>query len=309
MDMKWLIGGCLLLGSALQPVLAWDDEGHMIVAAAAYDRLTPQTKTRVAQLLALNKYPTDGDNDAKPADQAKAAFMMAATSPDAIKHSTGFRNDGDDPTRAPDPGRNSGFDDKFMHRYWHYIDKPFSTDGTPVVQPPEINAQTRIGLFRQVLASDAPDPVKAFDLVWLLHLVGDVHQPLHATSRFTRDADPKEGDRGGNEVKLCVDPCKEELHAFWDDVLGTSKKVSAAIDEARQLPQPNASLPAQSSEVAWVKESFQVARESVYQPPIGEGNGPFTLTATYKADAKRIARERVALAGIRLANLLNTELK
>jgi hypothetical protein len=143
----------------------------------------------------------------------------------------------------------------------------------------------------------------------LLHLVGDVHQPLHATSRFTQDADPKEGDRGGNEVKLCVDPCKEELHAFWDDVLGTSKKVSTAINAARQLPQPNASLAAQSSDVAWVQESFQVAQESVYRSPIGEGNGPFTLTATYKADAKRIARERVALAGIRLANLLNTELK
>jgi hypothetical protein len=48
MDMKWLIGGCLFLGSALQPVLAWDDQGHMMVAAAAYDRLTPQTKARRA---------------------------------------------------------------------------------------------------------------------------------------------------------------------------------------------------------------------------------------------------------------------
>jgi hypothetical protein len=277
----------LVLATLMVPALAWDDQGHMMVAAITYDQLTDKTKARVAELLVLSEYPTNGMNNAGPADQAKAAFMMAATAPDAIKRDrTHFKDDGEDPTnttRAPDPSRNSGFDDKFMHKYWHYIDIPFSSDGTKLVQPPKINAQERIGLFRKTIASDAPDALKAFDLVWLLHLVGDVHQPLHATSRFTHTG--TKGDAGGNNVKLCASPCKDELHAFWDDVLGKDETVSAAIIAAGGLPKPDQTQASKSDEMVWVQESFQAAQKWVYVDPIGAGNGPFTLNVAYKADA------------------------
>jgi hypothetical protein len=293
------------------PALAWFDQGHMMVAAIAYDQLTPKAKARVAKLLALNKFPTNGKNDAGRSDKAKATFMMAATDPDAIKMDRKhFKDDGEDPTnakKAPSPGSNSGFTDKFMHKYWHYVDMPFSTDNTPLVQPPQINAQERIALFRKTLASKVPDKLKAFDLVWLLHLVGDVHQPLHATSRFTHDGTM--GDRGANEVKLCASPCKDELHAFWDGIPGDSANVSAAIGAAGGLPKADPAQASISDEAAWVQESFQAAQQSVYVDPIGPGNGPFTLTDAYKTDAKKVADERIALAGARLANLLNAELK
>ena len=218
--------------------LAWFDQGHMTIAAAAYDQLTPAAKRRVAELLALSRYPTNGTNNARPDDAAKAAMMMAATAVDAIKKDQDdFKDDGEDPTdsaKAPEPGRNTGFDDKFMHKYWHYIDKPFSRDDTALRSPPAINAQERIALFRRTIASDAPDELKAFDLVWLLHLVGDVHQPLNATSRFTQ-SEPK-GDSGGNDVKLSCSGCPSELHRFWDDVLGTDDRVSVSIGAARLLP-------------------------------------------------------------------------
>jgi hypothetical protein len=299
-----------VLLSSVASAAAWDDESHMIVAAAAYDRLTPKTKARVAQLLALSQYPTNGKNNASVADKAKAEFMMAATAPDAIKKTQfGFKNDGEDPTRAPEASRNTGFDDMNMHKYWHYIDLPFSTDGTPLVQPPAINARERIGAFRQTIASNAPDALKAYDLVWLLHLVGDAHQPLHATSRFTKTGDRKKGDTGGNAVKLCTSPCRDELHAFWDDALGKSENVSTAIAAATRLPAPDPALAAEKDETAWVQESLQVAEQSVYMPPIGDGNGPYKLTPAYKSDAKRVAQQRAALAGARLANLLNAELK
>ena len=283
-----------------------------MVAAIAYDQLTPKTKARVAQLLALNMYPTNGRNNASKADQAKALFMMAATSPDAIKgDSTDFKDDGEDPTnkRAPDANRNTGFDDPYMHKYWHYIDLPFSTDGTKLVQPPKINAQERIALFRKALASNAPDTEKAYDLVWLLHLVGDIHQPLHATSRFAKTGSMTKGDTGGNSVRLCAKPCRDELHAFWDSVLGRSENVSAAIGATRALPKADPALTAKSSETIWVQESFQDAQKFVYVAPIGDGNGPFEMTAEYKTNAKVEAGKRVALAGARLARLLNAELK
>jgi formiminotetrahydrofolate cyclodeaminase len=59
----------------------------------------PEIKARVAQLLALSKYPTNGINDASVADQARAAFIMAATAADAIKNDhVRFKDDGEDPT-------------------------------------------------------------------------------------------------------------------------------------------------------------------------------------------------------------------
>jgi hypothetical protein len=159
------------------------------------------------------------------------------------------------------------------------------------------------------MAPNAPDELKAYGLVWLLHLVGDVHQPLHAASRFTQADDPKEGDRGGNAVKICTPSCGGELHAYWDDILGTSRNVSGAITAAGKLPTPDTTLASKSDEATWVQESFQAAEKSVYVEPIGVGDGPFTMTAPYKTKAKRLAAQRVALAGARLANLLNDELK
>src|ERR1700730_12872831 len=60
-----------------------------------------------------------------------------------------------------------------------------------------VNVQTQIPMFRSALraTSGASDDVRSYDLVWLIHLVGDVHQPLHTTSRFTHEQ-PK-GDAGG----------------------------------------------------------------------------------------------------------------
>jgi hypothetical protein len=283
----------------------------MMVAAIAYDHLRPAVKTRVAQLLALNKYPTKGRDNVSAEEHAKAVFMMAATTPDAIKNGhPEYINDGEDPTKSPASSLNTGFDDMHMHKYWHYVDIPFSTDGTPLVQPPTVNARERIGVFRRTIASaDAPDALKAYDLVWLLHLVGDIHQPLHATSRFTKAGDPKNGDIGGNAIKLCAAPCRDELHAFWDDLLGKNETVSAAIKAVAILPTPKAKQAAISDEAVWADESFHSAEKWVYARPIGPSNGPFTLTDKYRTDALKEAQGRVALAGVRLANLLNSELK
>jgi hypothetical protein len=94
--------------------------------------------------------------------------------------------------------RNIGYADKLRHQYWHYLDPPFSPDGTAVRPPDLVNALTQITVLKAVLASNARDNVKSYDLVWLIHLVGDAHQPLHPTSRFTA-ADPgqwrQRGDR------------------------------------------------------------------------------------------------------------------
>jgi hypothetical protein len=302
-----IVFGLMLASFFATTASAWDSFGHMMVATIAYNDLTPAVRKKVAPLLKLNPDYKLWINGVATANQGKIAFVMAATWPDAIKSEKGYTNDGEHPT-DPNAAANIGYSDKLMHRYWHFIDEPFSPDGTPLVQPLTPNAQTQIAAFRKTLASaDATAGLKSYDLVWLMHLVGDVHQPLHSTSRFTHDL--PQGDSGGNLVMLCAKPCRNELHAYWDDILGTGKSPTAAIKKAATLPAPDPTLATVSDESQWVQDSFHIAEQSVYASPIGVGAGPFTTDAAYKAAAISVADKQIALAGARLANLINTALQ
>lgn len=286
---------------------AWNSAGHMMVAAVAYERLTPAAHAQVTRLLQLNPDYPRWIERASGRERDEIAFVMAATWADEIKSEAGYENDGDRPS-GPDAARNVGYADHLQHRYWHFIDLPFSTDHTPLAQPPTPNAQTQIALFRKTLASvTASDELKSYDLVWLLHLVGDVHQPLHTTSRFTHSQ--PSGDAGGNRVALCQRPCRNELHAFWDDLPGTEKNPMVAIRRAARLPQPYAPVAAVDDERQWIRESFSIAQNSVYIPPIGDGPGPYRIDGPYRDIAHRVAGARLALAGARLAHVLNETLR
>jgi S1/P1 Nuclease len=305
----------LLFATVGAPLYGWDDEGHMMVAYVAYQQLTPVARSRANALLKLNpkynEWLATLPAAASQADKDMMIFMIAATWPDKIKLDPSYTSDGSDdgdrPDGSPDATRNTGYDDKLMHKYWHFVDQPFTTDGSPLPSIPTPNAQDRIALFRSVLASDASDALKSYDLTWLLHLVGDVHQPLHCATRV--DKNDLQGDAGGNEVALHCTGCPSELHAYWDDVVGTSKPPRSAITAAKKLPVPDPILAAKSSEAGWVTESFQDSKQDVYVNPVGDGHGPFQITSAYKTAARDLAQHRVALAGARLANLLNTEMK
>src|SRR5262249_39587347 len=80
------------------------------------------------------------------------------------------------------------------------------------------------------------EKLKSYDLSWLLHLVGDVHQPLHATTRVS--ATKPDGDDGGNGVELSS---PANLHTFWDDVLGSGNTPSTALNAIMTLPNAPAS--------------------------------------------------------------------
>jgi S1/P1 Nuclease. len=301
---------------SIEPASAWNDRGHMSVGYVAYKRLKLAARDRVNALLKLNpKYKDWAAQvdqqmpNASPDDKNLMIFMLATTWADEIKRDRAYKQDGTQggnrPDGSPDPGRNTGYDDLLMHKYWHFIDTPFSTDGTPLPPIPTPNAQERIALFRTVLASSSPDELKSYDLVWLLHIVGDIHQPLHASTRVSQPH--PDGDAGGNLVKL--DCAKCELHFFWDDLLGMQNDLKTVVNGARKLPEPQDALVAKTDEKDWIAESFQEAQQVVYAPPVGPGNGPYTPTLEYKKSAGKLAKQRVALAGARLAKLLNDELK
>jgi hypothetical protein len=291
----------------------------MEIAAVAYPLLTPKTKATVARLLALNPSYPNWIVGAKAREREQAAFMRAATWADSIKADPAYS--APDAQSAPTAGQNVGYADHLRHAYWHFVDQPFSADSTPVVPASAPNAATQIPLLRDALASAATsDDVKAYDLVWLLHLVGDVHQPLHCASRF--DAADPAGDRGGNNVKItgneqppvCDDPryCPfgppNELHAFMDDIEGSGYARAPALAAADRLPKAPATAAAQRDVGAWIAEGLELARTKVYAAPIGVGDGPFTVMPAYQAAMAELGRKRMALAGARLANLLNDAL-
>jgi hypothetical protein len=119
------------------------------------------------------------------------------------------------------------------------------------------------------LRSAASDDVKSYDLAWLEHLVGDVHQPPHAVSRFTHEAPA--GDRGGNSVHLCADR-------------GARPTPTRASGFRRAPPSP----------------------PRLSTGPIGRGLGPYAPTTAYIDAAQQISRGRAALAGRLIAALINT---
>lgn len=290
--------------SIAAPAMAWNGRGHMIVAAKAWDHLSPSARANAGRLLRHNPMYARWIAGVPAADRDRVAFIHAATWPDNIK----ARNSGYTPDHitGPNAHRNTGYDDCQQHRFWHYKDLPFSPDATPLEPPPAPNAETQIDAFSTVLADPhAGDERKAYDLVWLIHLVGDVHQPLHATSRFVA-AHPG-GDGGGNDVNVCLlSACStgSPLHTYWDHVLGDSEAIASVTAFARGLPSPAAAKAAVTTPAAWLAESFALAQSDVYRAPIGNTLGPFTLTAAYRANALALARSRVSLAGVRLANLI-----
>jgi hypothetical protein len=285
---RFLIGLLLLT----LPLEAWNATGHRIVAAIAYDRLSPRAKARVDDL--LKRHP---DLSALP---SREAFLTASVWPDTIKGDARFYDDTQAiPKVTP---RLPGFPSMARHTNWHYVDLPFSPDGTPLEAPKTPNALIEL---RRILKKR----MTPYDLPWLIHLTGDVHQPLHCTSRFTR-SEPH-GDQGGN--LLFVVPGRN-LHSLWDDLGGTDRSTAYvdpfAAEAAAEFIKANGAARLSPDPKLWIDEGFALAKSDVYT--FGSENGsrehPIPLPEGYEPHARQIARVQLAKAGIRLAAVLNIKL-
>jgi hypothetical protein len=334
----------LLVWTLISPprVQAWGNAGHEAVACAAWQQLKPQVKTRILALLKLvptlhnadgsksipgyNDWVADLPSGLSQDQQNQYLFMRAATWPDSIKHQ--WLKDSDRPPANRKTEVNIGFTDNESHGYWHFVDAAFTSDQSKLPATPKPNAATQITALRGFIASNEEDALKAYDLVWLEHLVGDIHQPLHGSTRIFAG----KSDQGGNAVpvKLPVAMQKNfegsqsksaprELHAFWDDLPGEGAPAAAlpvAATFAGALPAAAAADIAIVDPNQWATESLGLAKKGAYVTPIGKGptasagsNTGNLITQTYYDSAMKDAKDRVALAGARLAKMLNENLK
>jgi hypothetical protein len=158
---------------------------------------------------------------------------------------------------------------------------------------------------------------KSFFMIYLLHVVGDIHQPLHSCS-LLNDQFP-EGDRGGNSMKInFVDDSQiTNLHSLWDSVLAAdyndikhpmSEKTTKIIEnEAAKLMKefPKASLSELDTHlrtVDWVKESWTICKNNVYKGVTM--NMKIKKGDAYMTSNLPIVKKQLALAGYRLSQML-----
>lgn len=237
----------LSLALAPAPGLAWNARGHMTVAGIAWERMTPQAQRRAIELLRLNPDFSTWIDRIPAGERDRIAFMEAATWPDDLRGRlcpdhpgpACIRDDGYTPADA-DSDLNIGYRDRRLRPYWHFKDLPYAIAGGHPEDPFRVNAETQINAFsRSLQDTSLGEEAKSFNLTWLLHIVGDVHQPLHATARFSA-AHPR-GDNGGNGVVVCKPPPEacvrsgrnaDKLHSLWDGAIGISNSVRSARAKA-----------------------------------------------------------------------------
>lgn len=259
-----LVAALLLLPA---PAFAWGAEGHEVVAHLAALNLTPRARQQVAALLG---------------GEAEAGMAIAANWADEIRDA------------RPETST------------WHFVNLEIEGDGSyqPARDCPQGNCVVAQILRDQaILAGRASRARKAEALKFLIHLVGDIHQPLHAGENH---------DRGGNMVAITTRRGgATNLHHFWDDDLvarlGRNPVMLArGIDRTFSRAQKTR-LMASASPVAWAEESATIARARVY-PQIA-GRSRLLLADRAVAEDAGIARQQLAKAGYALAGLLNRLLR
>ena len=293
-----LAAATVLLGL---PARAWDAGGHMLTAEIAWQRLQPGVRAKVSALVA--KLPNEY-NAGQPYNFVTAPAWM------------------DDMRSMP----------KYPWSKLHYVTLEYTATGTPVVipEPPHILS----GIEECIAALKAPatpEDRRVEALGMLVHFVGDIHQPLHATDWA--------GDRGGNGYLIVGIPFSDlmpkmvaNLHTFWDKAYRFDTKAGKPAELWRSpeiKARPNAPgqgviaeqakelmlrFPAASlyqlaepgGALAWARESHTIGCLAAYpQRPYPAADEPAALTPEFIGKAHEIAGQRVTLAGYRLGNLLN----
>jgi hypothetical protein len=291
------------------PAFAWGNEGHETIALIArhYIQQTPGLAAKVDALLA-------GPNDPEVQD----GFAGLGTWADRYRDSSNQR--------------------KAATRQWHFVDVELDGSnnqtaacfgnalpaGAPAMPGiPNDCVVDKINQFESELRNPATDPAeRKTALLFLLHFVGDVHQPLHAADNH---------DSGGNDVFIVTGKAKNgsNLHSYWDSntvrrLGSTPEKVSNALIADIDSSDITAwtSATAADSTWAWADESFAVASKAYSKLPktkractVRKRDGTkiqttcVVISNTYAIWATGQARKRLQMAGVRLANVIREALQ
>jgi hypothetical protein len=266
---------CLLSSIAF----SWNDAAHGAIVTLSYRHLSPDAKLVFDELLPVGV-------------EAKfQSVSMAGVWADEFR----------------DPVVNTG--------PWHYYNVHFRSDGRPsTLKPNSENVVWALARFRKTLADkSASKESRATALRWVLHLVADAHNPMHAVSR--------DDDRGGNDYP--IDPGRilprgnTNLHKVWDSGVGafdiTMRGGEPGFDDAvvriAESIEAAHSFNSMSSTAKWlepndwIQEGFKLARDFAYTTP--RGGVP---SQSYVNQGQEHSLRLAALSAYRLVTILNTSL-
>lgn len=285
--MKRILIAILAL-AATSPAWAWNAAGHRLVAAVAWRQMSPAARQQVVAL--LENHPDYPKWIAKAKEGlGYTAFLQASTWPDDIRKDPRFYDD-DRETPAPPF---VGMPDTARHKSWHYVDAVGNE------RRGELDGQLE-RLLRRLRSRTVPAEERTYALPWVIHLVADIHQPLHVGSR---------DDEGGNrfEIENPLNPRLPftNLHTWWDDLPGPPWLRGERLEKAADAllaayPEP----PRQGGVSQWEKESRELSRDAAY--PVATGSLLPTVTKEFQAESRVIADRRLAEAGYRLGQALES---
>lgn len=281
--------------------ISWNATGHRVIAAIAWDNLTPSAKTQIMEILKAAPEDSDlmdfYDEDSEHPD--KFYFMNASFWPDVVR-------DRDERSRY----------EKYHKGSWHYVGSYWrQTENGPVDADGFVDDEhivERISYFRESLNDPKTSKEeKAIQIAWILHLVGDIHMPLHNTSRVTKET--PDGDRGGNSFELS-DSWPWNLHAYWDGIIDIANPKADNVDdfdyylanaekiESKHPKSEFGELVALQNSTEWNNEGKDITMNNLYPEDLKQNQQP---SEAYKKMAYEIAQERMALSGYRMAQFLN----
>lgn len=288
-----------LMGST--PALAWSEETHQTIGEIAYDQLAAQQPERLAELMALvHLHPHYAQLLARTAGLSgtardRAVFGWLARWPDDIRN-----------TAADRPK-------------WHY-------------ELRVVHGRTSLWPFRNgtaqyafdgnaaLLANRAAPPAhRAVAIGWLLHIIGDIQQPLHAGHQMTSDFAQTDEAGGLAWVRRSAGGELTNLHQYWDKFLERNVPASetagttwharltaqfprARLRELRPITAPNRAF------ATWLDESLLIAQRVAYRGSFlaaspAPSRAP-VVSAADSARARAVTERRVTLGGYRAADVL-----
>ncbi len=263
--MKHLIACVILLTPSF--AFAWGGDGHQITCLIAEDRLTPAATKGIHDLLG----PDVNISDAEVASWA-----------DTIKRAH--------PKQGP----------------WHYVDIPVDAKTYDANRDGRKgdNVIDKINEYEKVLADTSkPKQDREVALRFLVHLVGDIHQPLHCAER--------DNDAGGNKVPVLYlnRTSPTNLHTCWDSTIlishkGKTRNASYADELNAKITAPEAAVWSKGTPEDWANESHELAVNVVYHD-FPESKQPQHMTQAEVNQYGRIIDEQLQRGGVRLADILN----
>lgn len=257
--MKTLLTAAAFALALPTPALAWGQTGHRVIGKLAEERIDAKTRAEIEKIIgseSLAEAATFADEERSN----PAPFWQTEASP------------------------------------WHYVTVPAGKSYSDVGAPDEGDAYTALQRFTSTLRDrNASQEDKAVVLRFIVHIVGDLHQPLHAGDGT---------DRGGNDVKVEYFGQNTNLHSVWDSALIDSENLSYTEFAARLDRRITPDLTIEwwdADPLVWIAESAAI-RPSIY--PADKTDKPVQLSYVYQYRNLPIAEERLEQAGVRLAAYL-----